>query len=183
MEIDFPPLGRLKFDVAYGGNYYAIVDPQENFKGLEHYTADELIAFSRPLRKLINEHFSFQHPENPLISGVSHIQWTGATLSPEANGRNAVFYGDKAIDRSPCGTGTSARLAQLVARGKLGEGDQFIHESIIGSQFIGRVEGLTKVGDFDAIIPSVEGWAKITGFNTIFIDDQDDPYSHGFQVI
>ncbi len=183
LEIDFPPLGRLKFDVAYGGNYYAIVDPQENFKGLEHYTADELIAFSRPLRKLINEHFSFQHPENPLISGVSHIQWTGATLSPEANGRNAVFYGDKAIDRSPCGTGTSARLAQLVARGKLGEGDQFIHESIIGSQFIGRVEGLTKVGDFDAIIPSVEGWAKITGFNTIFIDDQDDPYSHGFQVI
>lgn len=183
LEIDFPPLGRLKFDVAYGGNYYAIVDPQENFKGLEHYTADELIAFSRPLRKLINEHFSFQHPENPLISGVSHIQWTGATLSPEANGRNAVFYGDKAIDRSPCGTGTSARLAQLVARGKLGKGDEFIHESIIGSQFIGRVEDLTKVGDFDAIIPSVEGWAKITGFNNIFIDDEDDPYAHGFQVI
>ncbi|MBP1618783.1 MAG: 4-hydroxyproline epimerase [Bacteroidetes bacterium] len=183
LEIDFPPLGCIKFDVAYGGNYYAIVDPQENFKGLEHYTADELIAFSRPLRKLINEHFSFQHPENPLISGVSHIQWTGATLSPEANGRNAVFYGDKAIDRSPCGTGTSARLAQLVARGKLGKGDQFIHESIIGSQFIGRVEDLTKVGDFDAIIPSVEGWAKITGFNNIFIDDEDDPYAHGFQVI
>lgn len=183
LEIDFPPLGRIKFDVAYGGNYYAIVDPQENFKGLEHYTADELIAFSRPLRKLINEHFGFHHPENPLISGVSHIQWTGATLSPEANGRNAVFYGDKAIDRSPCGTGTSARLAQLVARGKLGEGDQFIHESIIGSQFVGRVEALTKVGDFDAIIPSVEGWAKITGFNNIFIDDEDDPYAHGFQVI
>ncbi|MFM2292904.1 MAG: hypothetical protein RIS29_2717 [Bacteroidota bacterium] len=183
LEIDFPPLGKLKFDVAYGGNYYAIVDPQENFKGLEHYSADELIAFSRPLRKLINEQFVFQHPENPQICGVSHIQWTGATISPEAGGRNAVFYGDKAIDRSPCGTGTSARMAQLVARGKLVKGEQFIHESIIGSQFVGRVEDLTTVGDFPAIIPSIEGWAKITGYNNILIDDEDDPYAHGFQVI
>ena len=183
LEIDFPPLGKLKFDVAFGGNYYAIVDPQENFKGLEHYSADELIAFSRPLRKLINEQFVFQHPENPQICGVSHIQWTGATISPEAGGRNAVFYGDKAIDRSPCGTGTSARMAQLVARGKLAKGEQFIHESIIGSQFVGRVEDLTTVGDFPAIIPSIEGWAKITGYNNILIDDEDDPYAHGFQVI
>jgi 4-hydroxyproline epimerase len=183
LEVDFPPLGKLKFDVAYGGNYYAIVDPQENFKGLEHYSADELIAFSRPLRKLINEQFVFQHPENPQICGVSHIQWTGATISPEAGGRNAVFYGDKAIDRSPCGTGTSARMAQLVARGKLAKGEQFIHESIIGSQFVGRVEDLTAVGDFSAIIPSIEGWVKITGYNNILIDDEDDPYAHGFQVI
>jgi len=183
LEIDFPPLGKLKFDVAYGGNFYAIVDPQENFKGLENYTADELIAFSRPLRKLINEQFEFHHPENPQICGVSHIQWTGATISPEAGGRNAVFYGDKAIDRSPCGTGTSARMAQLVARGKLSKGESFIHESIIGSQFVGRVEDLTTIGDFPAIIPSVEGWAKITGYNNILIDDEDDPYAHGFQVI
>lgn len=183
LMIEFPPLGTLKFDVAYGGNFYAIVDPQENFKGLEHYSADELIAFSRPLRKLINEQFTFQHPENPQISGVSHIQWTGATLSSEAGGRNAVFYGDKAIDRSPCGTGTSARMAQLVARGKLSKGEPFIHESIIGSQFVGRVEELTRIGAYDAIVPSVEGWAKITGYNNILIDDEDDPYAYGFQVI
>ncbi len=123
LEIESPHLGKLKFDVAYGGNFYAIVDPQENFKGLEHFSADELISFSRALRKLINEKYSFQHPENPQIQGVSHIEWTGATISPEADGRNAVFYGDKAIDRSPCGTGTSARMAQLAARGKLKKGD------------------------------------------------------------
>ncbi len=183
LEIELPQLGLLKFDVAYGGNFYAIVDPQENFKGLEHYSADELISFSRPLRKLINEKYTFQHPDNPEIQGVSHIEWTGATISPEADGRNAVFYGDKAIDRSPCGTGTSARMAQLAARGKLKKGDNFLHESIIGSQFLGKVENTTKVGDFNAIIPSIEGWAKITGFNNIFIDDEDDPYACGFQVI
>lgn len=183
LEVESPHLGKLTFDVAYGGNFYAIVDPQENFVGLEKYTADELVSFSRPLRTLINEKYSFQHPENPQISGVSHIEWTGATLSEEADGRNAVFYGDKAIDRSPCGTGTSARMAQLAARGKLKKGDKFLHESIIGSQFLGRVEDLAKVGDKDAIIPSIEGWAKVTGFNNIFIDDEDDPYAFGFQVI
>ena len=182
LEIESPHLGNLIFDVAYGGNFYAIIDPQINFRGLEHFSAEELITFSRPLRKLINEKYTFQHPENPQIEGVSHIEWTGSTLSPEADGRNAVFYGDKAIDRSPCGTGTSARIAQLTARGKLKKGDVFIHESIIGSQFIGKVEDLSKVGELDAIIPSIEGWAKITGFNTIFIDD-DDPYAYGFQVI
>ena len=121
------------------------------------------------------------HPENENINGLSHLLWTGQPISKDADARNAVFYGDKAIDRSPCGTGTSARMAQWVAKGKLKEGDQFVHESIIGSQFIGRVEALTKCGNFDAIIPSIEGWAKITGYNNIFIDN-DDPYAFGFQV-
>jgi 4-hydroxyproline epimerase len=103
-------------------------------------------------------------------------------LSADATARNAVFYGDKAIDRSPCGTGTSARMAQWFAKGKLKVGEPFIHESIIGSKFIGKVEDVVKINDFDAIIPSVEGWAKVYGYNTIKIDD-DDPYAHGFQVI
>jgi len=183
LEVVSPDLGKLNFDVAYGGNFYAIVDPQENFKGLEHYSADQLISYSRVLRKLINQKYSFEHPENRQIQGVSHIEWTGATISHEADGRNAVFYGDKAIDRSPCGTGTSARMAQLAARGKLKKGDKYLHESIIGSQFLGRVEDVTKIGEQEAIIPSIEGWAKITGFNNIFIDDEDDPYAYGFQVI
>ena len=102
-------------------------------------------------------------------------------MPDKAHARNAVFYGEKAIDRSPCGTGTSARMAQLAAKGKLGVGDDFIHESIIGSLFNGRVERAAKVGNHDAIVPSVEGWARITGYNTIFIDDRD-PYKHGFVV-
>jgi len=108
--------------------------------------------------------------------------WTGDTISPDATARNAVFYGDKAIDRSPCGTGTSARMAQWYGKGKLKKGDEFIHESFIGSTFIGRVEEETDLMGMPAIVPSIQGWAKIYGQNTITIDD-DDPYAHGFQVI
>lgn len=183
LEVDCPDLGPLTLDVAYGGNFYAIVDPQPNFPGIEHFTAADLIRWSPVIRQRLNEKYTFQHPENPAIRGLSHLLWTGKPIAPEAHARNAVFYGDKAIDRSPCGTGTSARMAQWAAKGKLDTGDTFVHESYIGSQFIGRVEGRTRCGDYDAIIPSIQGWAKITGYNTIFIDPEDDPYAYGFQVI
>ena len=182
LAVECPDLGTLMVDVAYGGNFYAIVDPQANFSGIEHYTAGDLIRWSPVLRERLNAQYQFVHPLEEQINGLSHLLWTGATLSPEATARNAVFYGDKAIDRSPCGTGTSARMAQWAAKGKLRPGEAFIHESIIGSQFIGRMEEQTTCGDFPAIVPSIEGWAKITGYNTIFIDDEDDPYASGFLV-
>lgn len=180
---DCPDLGELVLDVAYGGNFYAIVDVQKNFKGLEHYSADKLIAWSRVLRKNINARYEFTHPEDATIHGCSHILWTGSVLDKSSTARNAVFYGEKAIDRSPCGTGTSARMAQWYAKGKLKKGDEFIHESIIGSKFIGRIEEETSVSGKKAIRPSIEGWAKIYGYNTIWIDKEDDPYAYGFQVI
>lgn len=183
LSVDCPDLGVLKVDVAYGGNFYAIVDPQENFVGIQHHTAGDLIRWSPIIRQRLNERYEFQHPENPNITGLSHLLWTGTTLSETADARNAVFYGDKAIDRSPCGTGTSARMAQWAAKGKLQTGDTFIHESFIGSTFIGRVEEKTTCGQYPAIIPSIEGWAKVTGYNTIIIDEEDDPYAHGFKVI
>lgn len=182
LEVDCPDLGTIRVDVAYGGNFYAIVDPQPNFPGMEHFTADQLISWSRVCRQRLNEQYSFVHPEIETIQGLSHMMWTGATLSADATARNAVFYGDKAIDRSPCGTGTSARMAQWYAKGKLKAGDPFIHESIIGSRFTGRIEEETEIAGKPAIIPSIEGWAIVTGYNTIIIDD-DDPYAHGFQVI
>jgi len=182
LEVECPDLGMLTVDVAYGGNFYAIVDPQSNFEGLENYKADQLIAWSRICRQRLNESYSFVHPENQHIQGLSHLLWTGKTISQNASARNAVFYGDKAIDRSPCGTGTSARMAQWYAKGKIKKGEEFIHESIIGSQFIGRIEEEAKVNGKPAIVPSIEGWAKIYGYNTITIDD-DDPYAHGFQVL
>ena len=182
IEVDCPDLGKLTVDVAYGGNFYAIVDVQENFKGIQDYTADQLISWSRVLRKQINEKHSFVHPENPTINGLSHLLWTGKTISSKASARNAVFYGEKAIDRSPCGTGTSARMAQWYAKGKLKKGDEFVHESIIGSQFIGRIEEETTLDGKKAIVPSIEGWARVTGYNTIIIDE-NDPYAFGFQVI
>lgn len=183
LQVECPDLGMLTFDVAYGGNFYAIVDPQENFPGLENYSASQLISWSQVIRKRINELYSFVHPQDPTINGCSHILWTGKTIDPTSTARNAVFYGDKAIDRSPCGTGTSARLAQWFAKGKLKQGEDFIHESFIGSKFIGKVEEVVDLNGIKAIIPSVEGWAKVYGYNTIKIDAEDDPYAYGFQVI
>lgn len=183
LEVECPDLGKLKVDVSYGGNYYAIVDVQENFPGLEHYTASQLISWARELRKRINEKYTFVHPDNPHINGCSHVLWTGAVLDTSSTARNAVFYGDKAIDRSPCGTGTSARMAQWYAKGKLKKGDSFIHESIIGSKFTGTIEAETTVGGMPAIRPGIEGWARIYGYNTITIDPEDDPYAYGFTVI
>lgn len=181
-KIKHPVLGELSFDVGYGGNFYAIIDVQQNFYGLEHYTADELITYSRSVRKLVNKAYSIQHLEDKNIKGCSHVLWAGKTISKEATARNAVFYGDKAIDRSPCGTGTSARMAQWFAQGKLDVGDSFIHESIIGSIFNGRVEEETTVGGQKAIVPSIEGTARITGYNSIILD-KNDPYVEGFQVL
>ena len=183
IAVECPDLGELKVDIAYGGNFYAIVDPQDNFSGIHNYTAGQLIQWSPVVRERLNNIVECHHPEHQTISGLSHMLWTGNTISTSAHGRNAVFYGDKAIDRSPCGTGTSARMAQWYGQGKLKLGDRFIHESFIGSQFIGKVEEVTTCGQFQAIIPSIEGWARITGYNHIIIDDEDDPYAHGFQVI
>jgi 4-hydroxyproline epimerase len=181
-EIECAETGRLMMDVAYGGNFYAIVEPQETFRDMADYTAADLIRMSRAVRRELNRSYEFVHPEDPVISGCSHILWAGRPTVAGADARNAVFYGDKAIDRSPCGTGTSSRMAQLAARGELAKGDTFVHESIIGSLFRGRVESVTTVGDFDAIVPSIAGWARVTGYNRILIDE-DDPYAHGFQVI
>jgi 4-hydroxyproline epimerase len=177
-----PTLGELRIDVSYGGNFYAIIDAQKNFAGLEHFAADQLIGWSRELRININKNYTFVHPEDATIRGCTHILWAGKVLDPTSTARNAVFYGDKAIDRSPCGTGTSARMAQWYANGKLKPGQDFIHESIIGSKFVGRIEETTQLDSKPAIVPSIEGWAIVTGFNTIIIDEED-PYAHGFQVI
>ncbi len=172
-------LGLVTVDVAYGGNFYAIVDSQAVFRDLADVSPSDILRWSPKLREAFRAKYSFVHPENPAINGLSHVLWTGQPKHPEAHARNAVFYGDKAIDRSPCGTGTSARMAQWAAKGKLKPGDDFVHESIIGTLFRGRFEAATRVGTHDAIIPSIEGWARMTGYNTIFIDDRD-PLAHGF---
>ncbi|AZO27371.1 MULTISPECIES: 4-hydroxyproline epimerase [Mesorhizobium] len=181
LTVECPVLGEISVDVAYGGNFYAIVEPQTNYRDMGDYSAGDLIAWSPVVRQRLNDKYSFVHPENPGINRLSHMLWTGKPRDAEADARNAVFYGDKAIDRSPCGTGTSARMAQLHAKGKLKAGASFVHESIIGSLFKGRVEKEVSVAGKPAIIPSIGGWARMTGLNTIFIDDRD-PFAHGFIV-
>ena len=181
IAVEVSGLGQLVVDVAYGGNYYAIVEPQKNYQGIAALGAGGIQRLSPLVRDAVRAAFQPVHPENPAIKGVSHVMWTDAPTDPRAQARNAVFYGDKAIDRSPCGTGTSARMAQLAAKGRLAVGDDFIHESIIGTLFEGRVEASAKVGNHDAIIPSIAGWARSHGLNTIFVNERD-PLRGGFQL-
>ena len=176
-------LGPLQVDVSFGVNFYAIVDEQENFKGIDHYSVDQLIRWGRELRDKLNQAHSFIHPGDDRIRGCSHVLWAGKPKDGSSTARNAVLYGEKAIDRSPCGTGTSARMAQWYAKGRLKKGEEFIHESIIGSRFTGRIEEEVMLGELPAIRPSIEGWAKIYGRNSIIIDPGDDPYAFGFQVL
>ncbi|WP_277969492.1 4-hydroxyproline epimerase [Sphingomonas echinoides] len=181
IQVDVDGIGPLTIDVAYGGNYYAIIEPQGDYTGLDAIGAARLIDLSGKIRDAVRAVYEPIHPLDPTIRGVSHILWADVPRGDGADGRNAVFYGDKAIDRSPCGTGTSARLAHLADQGRLAPGDRFVHESYIGSRFIGRVEAATTLGDQAAIIPSIEGSAIATGFNTIWID-RSDPFWEGFQV-
>lgn len=182
LTVDVAGLGPLTIDVAYGGNFYAIVEPQEHYAGLDAVTAADLVLLSREVRKAVQQNVHPQHPEDPTINGVSHVLWTGAPTNDKAHARNAVFYGERAIDRSPCGTGTSARMAQLHARGKLGVGDSFVHESFIGSCFEGLIEDTAQIGDREGIYPSIAGNAVPTGFNTVWIEERD-PFRCGFQVL
>jgi len=178
LDVEVEGLGQLRFDVAYGGNFYAIVEPQTGYADLSSLTPSDIQRLSPIVRRLANEKYSFVHPEKPEIKGLSHVMWTGKPTHG-GDARNAVFYGDKAIDRSPCGTGTSARLAQLAAKEQLAIGKPFVHESIIGTKFTGIALERTRVGSFDGIVPSVEGWARVTGHNTIFVNERD-PLRHGF---
>ncbi|ODT44013.1 MAG: hydroxyproline-2-epimerase [Nitrospira sp. SCN 59-13] len=181
VEVDVPGVGLLTVDIAYGGNYYAVVEPQRNWRGLDGCSAEDIVGMSRRLRTALAAICDPVHPHDERIRGVHHALWCDKPASEGADGRSAVFYGDKAIDRSPGGTGTSARLAQLCGKGRLEVGDRYRAESLIGTIFEGRVEAAVDVGSHKGILPSVGGWARIIGHNTIFVDDRD-PLAHGFQL-
>ncbi|BCQ29903.1 4-hydroxyproline epimerase (plasmid) [Caballeronia sp. NK8] len=182
VEIVHPHFGALAVDIAYGGNFYPIVEVQPNFPGCEHFTPDQLLAWGRQMQTAVNATIDVIHPDHPGIRGVNHTMWTGAPMSNDADARAVVIAGDSLVDRSPCGTGTSARVAQRHARGLLDIGQAFRHQSLIGSCFIGRVESTTKLTNgLDAVLPSVEGRAWLTGRAEYYVDDAQ-PYAHGFSL-
>lgn len=181
IPVDVPGIGVITVDIAYGGNFYAVVEPQADWAGFVGLNASDIVGLSRKLLAALANQCDPVHPENDLISGVHHVIWCDTPQSSDADGRGAVFYGDKAIDRSPGGTGTSARMAQLFGKGRLKLGDTYRNESLIGTIFEGKVEAAVKVGSFDGIRPSITGWAYIIGHNTIFVDEKD-PLAHGFQI-
>ncbi len=176
VEVDHPELGRLRFDIAYGGNFYPIIESQENFRDCDDYAPEDLRRMARQLIELLPE---VSHPDNPAIRGTHHVMWCGAAKNG-GNARAVVIATPTIIDRSPCGTGTSARVALRAARGEQDVGDVFIHESLILTTFTGRVERKVKLGSgLDAVIPSVEGSAYITGFSSHMIDE-NEPFAEGF---
>ena len=182
VRIEVPELGPLTVDVAYGGNFYAIIEPQNGYRGIDELGASRILSLSPVVRSLMRAAIEPVHPLDSTIRGVSHVMWTDKPKNAGADGRNAVFYGDRAIDRSPCGTGTSARLAHLAGTGRLRTGQPFVHESIICSRFTGRVQQTVDLQGISAIIPAIEGSAFATGFNTLWIDPEQ-PFPTGFQVV
>jgi 4-hydroxyproline epimerase len=181
VRLDVPGLGDLVVDIAYGGNFYAIIEPQRHYAGLDDLGSDGIRRLSPGVREAVNRAVEAIHPLDPTIRGIRHVMWCDRPRHPRADARNAVFYGDSAIDRSPCGTGTSARMAQLAAQGRLAVGRDFVHESIIGTLFDGRVEEAAMIGGRAGIIPSIAGWARQHGINTIFVTERD-PLRGGFQL-
>jgi 4-hydroxyproline epimerase len=176
VEVDHPELGWLKFDIAYGGNFYPIVESQKNFRDCDDYAPEDLRRMARQLVKLLPK---VVHPDNPAIHGVHYTMWCGAAKNG-GDARAVVIATPTIIDRSPCGTGTSARVALRAARGEQDVGDVFVHESLILTAFKGRVERRVKLeSGLDAVIPSVEGSAYITGKSTHLIDDSE-PFSAGY---
>ena len=182
IRIEVPEIGQLSVDVAYGGNFYAIIEPQNGYRGIDELGAARILSLSPLVRQAMRAAIEPVHPLDPTIRGVSHVMWTDRPKGAGADGRNAVFYGERAIDRSPCGTGTSARLAHLAGTGRLQTGEAFVHESIIGSRFTGRIEQTVDLNGSPAIIPSIQGTAHSTGLNTLWIDPAE-PFPTGFQVI
>lgn len=177
-----PGLGEVTCDIAYGGNFYAIVDARPLGLALEPANASNIVEVAVRIRKEINRQADIAHPEAPYIRGVTHIEFYADPRHPEADARNAVVVPPGGIDRSPCGTGTSAKLATLYAQGAIGMNDKFVHESIVGSLFTGRVLESTNVGGMPAVVTEIAGAARLMGMHTLYSAD-DDPLNEGFLFV
>lgn len=179
VKVTTPLLGEVTFDIAFGGSFFAIIkDEYFGCKILPENTT-ELVQKAMELRDVINKEVEIQHPTLSHIKTVDLVEIFGEPTTEGATYKNVVIFGEGQVDRSPCGTGTSAKMATLHGKGKLGLNEEFVYESILGTIFRGRLIEETKVGEFDAVVPQVTGSAWITGFNQ-FVIDETDPVKHGF---
>jgi proline racemase len=177
--VEVPELGKITLDISFGGSFFAIVHAKK--LGLKVCTKniDKLVQAGIAIRKAVNEQIKVQHPTLEHIKSVDLVEIYDEPTHPEANYKNVVVFGDGQADRSPCGTGTSAKMAALYAKGKLKLDEEFVYESIIGTLFRGRLVDTATVGGFQAVVPEITGSAFITGFNQ-FVIDPNDPVKHGF---
>ena len=178
-EVELPGVGKVKFDISFGGSFFAIVHAGQLGLKIEPKNAAKLTDLAMELRDIINRDIEIQHPTLEHIKTVDLVEIWDEPTNPEATYKNVVIFGQGQVDRSPCGTGTSDKLATLHAKGELKEGEKFVYESILGTMFEGEIVGTTKVGEFDAVLPKITGSAYMTGFNN-FLIDEDDPVKYGF---
>ena len=179
VEVDLPGVGTVKFDISFGGSFFAIIHASQLGLKIEPQNAGKLTELAMKLRDIINEKIEIQHPTLAHIKTVDLVEIYDEPTHPEATYKNVVIFGQGQVDRSPCGTGTSAKLATLHSKGELKVGEKFVYESILGTLFKGEIVEETKVADFNAVVPKITGSAYITGFNH-FVIDEEDPLKHGF---
>ncbi|TEB06071.1 Proline racemase [Pelotomaculum schinkii] len=181
IKLDVPGIGRVMLDIAFGGSFFAIVNAKDLSLKVATSNTNQLIKVGMAIKKAANEQIKVQHPELEHIRTIDLVEIFDEPTHPEANFKNTVVFGDGQLDRSPCGTGTSAKMATLYAKGKLSLNQEFVYESIIGTIFRGRLVEATRVGEFSAVIPEITGSAYITGFNE-YVIDPNDPVKYGFMV-
>jgi proline racemase len=179
-RVKVPGLGELTLDVAFGGNYFAILPAADVGLAVQPGLHDQIVATGLQIMDAIAEQLTIAHPDNPAINDCRHVIFT-APAEGDLPARAAVAIHPGWVDRSPCGTGTSARMAQLAARGELAIGEDFVHGSLIGTTFTGRLVDTTTVGGFPAVVPTVRGRAWLTAMGHYLLDP-DDPFPAGFLI-
>ena len=179
VDVKVAGIGTITMDVAYGGNVYAILAAEAVDLDIRPENAGKVVELGRKIKQAVNDQVPIQHPEKAFINECTHVEFYGPPKNPAAHVQNTVFFAESGIDRSPCGTGTSAKLAVLHKKGQLKLNQEFVHESIIGGIFRARIVETTMVGSLPAVVPEVSGTAKIMGMNQLFIDP-DDSLKHGF---
>ncbi len=180
LEVNIPSLGKLTVDISYGGLYYVIVNAEElDFDPCpEEYK--KIVELAEVIKEAVNNEIDVYHPEKDFIKGASHVLFSAPPTKEEADLKNAVVIPSNSVSRSPCGTGTCAKLATLYAKGKIKKEETFVHEgAMTNTIFKAKVLKDTKMGEFDAIIPETTGSAYITGMHT-FVIDPNDPLGKGF---
>ena len=181
VEVDVPTLGEVKLDIGYGGAFYAILPAESVGLEVKPEQVNDIISCAVKIRDAINEQVEVSHPEKPEINYVPSVMFSAEATHPKATMKNALVYPPGQVDRSPCGTGTCAKMAVLHAKGKLGLNEEFVHESIIGSLFYGKLIEETKVGPYPAVVPTITGSAYIMGIQQ-FVLDPRDPFPAGFHL-
>lgn len=182
IEIHVEKIGDVACDIAYGGNFYGIIDASKIGLELNTENASTIIDQAIIIRNAINAREEIVHPEYPFINGLTHIEFFTDPVHPDADAKNTVVVPPGGIDRSPCGTGTSAKLATMFRKNEIGMNQLFVHESIVGSLFKATIRETIKVTDVNAVIAEVTGSAWIMGMHRFFYNEKD-PLKEGYLLI